>query len=137
MAGTKTAQRHQLVSIAGIPGYFQRMAGGHVGGDTSESFDGGSDIADLIPGPVSAEDVTISRDFDPFRDQPILRQLRPLVMRWRTTVTRQPTDYDYVPVGEPDVYAGALLKRVREVEVDSGSNTATRFELVFAVNPPH
>lgn len=137
MSGTKTAQRHQLVSIAGIPGYFQRFGGGHVGGDTSESFDGGSDTPDLIPGPVSTEDVTISRDYDPYRDEPILRQLRPVVMRWRTTVTKQPTDYDYVPVGEPVVYAGALLKRVREVEVDSGSNTASRFELIFAVSRPH
>lgn len=137
MAGVKTAQRHQLVSIAGIPGYFQRMTGGHVGGDTSESFDGGSDVADLIPGPVSAEDVTISRDYDPYRDEPILRRLRPVVMRWRTTITGQPADYDYVPVGEPRVYAGALLKRIREVEVDSGSNTAARFELIFAVTAPH
>lgn len=133
----KTAQRHGLISIAGLPGYFQRKAGGHVGGDTSESYDGGSDVPDLIGGPVRAEDVTVSRDYDPNRDEPILRALRPLVLKWRTTVSDQPTDTDHTPVGPPIVYAGALLKRVTERETDSGSNTPGRYELVFAVTPPH
>lgn len=133
----KTAQRHGLVSIAGIPGYFQRKTGGHVGGDTSESYDGGSEIPDLIGGPPHADDVTVSRDYAPLRDEPILRALRPLVLKWRTTLSDQPTDTDYVPVGEPVVYAGALLKRITEREVDSASNTPARFELVFAVAPPH
>lgn len=133
----KTAQRHWLVSIEGIPGYFQRHTGGHVGGDTSESFDGGSDIPDLIPGPPHAEDMTISRDYSPERDEPVLRQLRPNVLRLRRTLTVQPTDLDYVPIGPPKVYAASLLKRITEPEGDSGSNTPGRFDLVFAVTPPH
>lgn len=133
----KTAQRHFLNSVAGLPGYYQRWAGGHVNGDTSESFDGGSDVPDLIAGPPKAEDITIGRDYDPNRDEPILRALRPLVTKWRTTLTRQPSDGDYVPVGPPVVYAGALLKRINEPETDSGSNTPGRYELIFAVAPPH
>lgn len=129
----KTAQRHFLVSIAGLPGYYQRWGGGSTGADTSKSYDGGSEVADVMGGPASPDDVTISRDYDPARDEPILRALRPVVSRWRTTLTKQPTDADFVPIGPPTVYPNALLTKINEPEADSASNAFANYGLVFTV----
>lgn len=129
----KTAQRHSLVTVAGLPGYWARKTGGNVTADVTRSYDGGSETAEILSGIAEPANVTVGRDYDPTRDEAILRTLRPVVGRWRSTITDQPTDTDLVPYGPPTVWPGAVLAELHEPETDARSGAARTIELVFAV----
>lgn len=130
----KASQRQWLVRVDGIEGLWARKTGGAITADTTKAYDGGNPTPDLISAPPSAENVTVGRTYDEDRDGPILRRLRPLVGVFRTTVSVTPTDADLVAIGEPIVYAGALLVGVTESDVDAGSGDASDFDLEFAIS---
>lgn len=127
----KAAQRQFLVKVTGIDGYFSSKSGGDVEGDVTTVYDGGSLKPEKLGGPAAPGQVTVGRPYDPERDAPVLRRLRGIVNRWRTTVSVQPTDGDLTPIGPPTVYANALLVRVSDPEHDAESGDAARLELVF------
>jgi hypothetical protein len=129
----KASQRQFLVKAAGIEGYFMTKSGGNISSDTNKVYDGGKTEPEVIASPAEADDVTISRGFDPYRDGPILADLRRRVGRFRTTVSVTPTDEDLVAIGEPTVYPDALLTGLNEPEHDAGSGDAATFELTFAI----
>lgn len=128
----KAAQRQFLVSVAGVDGLFARKEGGEVSGDTSKVWDGGALTPEVVAAPAEADNVTVGRPFDPVRDWPVLKRLRPLVNRWRTSVSVIPTDADLIPVGEPLTYV-ALLTRVADAEVDASSGDPAELELEFVI----
>lgn len=131
--GVKSSQRMYLVKVNGIDGYFQTKTGGNIAAETSKVYDGGSLKPDIVAGIPDAEDVTVSRAFEAARDGALLKQLKQRVGSWFTTVSVQPTDATFVAIGDPTVYANALLKGVNESDVDSSSGDAANYELVFAV----
>lgn len=129
----KSSQRQFLVKVAGIEGYFMTKSGGNISADTNKVYDGGSLDPEVISSPAEADDVTVSRGYDPYRDGPILSQLRKSVGRLRATVSVTPTDADLAAIGDPVVYSDALLTGVNEPEYDASSGDAATFELTFAV----
>lgn len=122
-----------LVKVDGIDGYFQTKTGGDIAAASSKVYDGGSKTPDVMASPPEAENVTVSRAFDPVRDGATVRDLRQRVGSWRTTVSVTPTDADFNAVDLPTVYANALLVRLKESEVDSSSGDPAPYELEFAV----
>jgi hypothetical protein len=130
---TKAAQRQFLVRVSGVDGYFATKSGGATASDVTDVWDGGSLTPEKLASPASTEDITISRPYDPVRDQPVVKRLRPRVGRLRATVSVQPTDADLVAVGAADVYANALLIGVSAPEADASSGDVGVVELVFAV----
>lgn len=128
----KAAQRQFLVSVSGIDGYFATFSGGNVSAETADVFDGGSSTPEKVASPGRTEDITVSRPYDPERDQPVINRLRRRVGKVRVTLTKQPTTADFVPVGPPNVYSNCLLTGVSEPEVDASSGDPTGFELTFA-----
>lgn len=129
----KAAQRQFLIKVSEVDGYFATKAGGDTTSDATDVYDGGSLTPEKLASPPTTDDITIGRPFDPIRDRPVLRRLRPLVGRWRTTVSVQDTDANLVSLGAPTVYANALLIGVTEPEGDASSGDAAMFELAFAV----
>lgn len=129
----KASQRQFLAKVSGIDGYFATKTGGDTSSDASDVYDGGSLTPEKLASPSTTDDVTLGRPYDPNRDQDVIRRLRPLVGRWRTTVSVQPTDADLVALGRPDTYANALLIGLTSPEVDAASGDAAVFELTFAV----
>lgn len=129
----KAAQRQFLVKVAGIEGFWATKSGGNVSSDASKVYDGGSLDPDVLSSPAEADDITVSRAFDPYRDGPILRDLRRRVGRFRATVSVTPTDEDLVAIDEPTVYSDAVLTGVTEPDFDAASGDAATFELTFAV----
>lgn len=127
-----SAQRQFLISVAGIPGYFARRPAHEVTADAAREFDGGSLTPEVLTGPGIPQDLVVGRAYKPERDADVLAKLRPLVSRWRTTITVQPTDRDLVKVGRPTVYTGILI-RTSDPDADSNSGDAARWELTFAV----
>lgn len=130
----KSSQRQFLVRVDSIPGFFATKSGGNVAADTTKAYDGGNPIPDLISAPPSAENVTVSRTYDPDRDDAIIRALLPMVGVMRTTVSVTPTNADLVAIAPPRVYSDALLVGVTDPDVDASSGDAAVFELEFAIS---
>lgn len=132
---SKSTQRQFLVSIGGVGQYFATKTGGNVSAATSKVWDGGAKRPDVLAAPAEADNIVIGRPYDPERDQPVVKELKPRVGEWTTTVTCTPLDRNMTPVRgvEPDVYPDALLVRVTSPETDAASGDAARFELEFAV----
>lgn len=129
----KAAQRQFLVKVSTIDGYFATKTGGDTTSDASDVYDGGSLTPEKLASPATTDDVVVGRPYDPARDQQVIERLRPLVGRWRTTVSVQPTDADLVAMGKPTTYADALLIGCTSPEVDAASGDPAMFELTFAI----
>jgi len=127
-----SAQRQFLVSISGINGYFMTKSGGEVSSESTKVFEGGAKTPEIITSPSDVDNLTVSRNYDPDRDASILAQLRAKVGTERKTITVQPTDRDLVAIGNPIVYADAVLVRIAEPEYDANSGDMATYELEFA-----
>jgi hypothetical protein len=128
----KAAQRQFLVKIGGISDFFATKTGGALTSEVTAVWDGGKLTPEKVASPPLPEDVTVSRPYDPQRDGPVLKRLRPVVGRWRTTVAVQPTDPDLVPLGEPTIYANAVLVGLSDPEADAASGDGAMLELTFS-----
>lgn len=130
----KSAQRQFLWTVAGIATPFAQKSGGEVTSDATKVWDGGAVVPDVIAAPAEVGDVTLTRPYDPERDQPVLDRLITLVGQWRTTISGQPLSGDMRAARtKPRVYPDALLIGVREPESDASSGDAADYELTFAV----
>lgn len=126
--------RQQLVEVAGIPGYMATKEGGEIEAETSKVWDGGALKPESMSGPAETGNVTVSKPYRPAIHGPILKALAKQVGAWRTTVSVYDTDPDLGPIGQPTVYANALLVRMARPELDASSSDASSFELEFAVD---
>lgn len=125
--------RQQLVEVAGFPGYFANKEGGEIEAESSKVWDGGTLKPETMAGPAETGNVTVSRPYRPAVHGPILKRLAKQVGRWRTTVSVYDTDPDLGVVGQPVVYANALLVRLTRPEADASSSDPSTLELEFAV----
>lgn len=130
---SKASQRHSLVVVHGIPILWRSMSGGGVSGDYTRDYDGGSDVADFIPGYPEPEDITVTTTVAPRRDLEWMRKIKGQVLRGRFTITRQWTDANWDPIGEPETYPNCLLTGFSNPEVSSSSDPA-EITLTFATN---
>lgn len=133
MSTTKVARRQWLVTVAGIAGTFTTKTGGNITAANSKVFDGGSPTPQILSGIPEVDNVTVGRPWDSNRDASIVKTLRPKVGSFETTITIQQTDRDFNAIGDPIVYAGALLVGLTFPEADSSSGDASTFDLEFAV----
>lgn len=129
----KSSARQFLVKVEGVIGFWSTKTGGNVSSDTTPVYDGGSLKPDIISNPPTAEDVAVTRPYDPDRDDEMIRQLLQLVGSWETTVSVTPTDADLVAAAPPRVYPNARLKTVTEPEVDASSGDPAMIGLTFAI----
>lgn len=130
----KSSARQFLVKVEGVDGYWSTKSGGTVTAESTKVYDGGSLKPDIITNPPTAEDVSVTRPYDPQRDDEVIRQLLQLVGSWGTTVSVTPTDADLVAVAPPRVYSDARLVGVVEPEVDSSSGDAAMVGLTFSIS---
>ena len=127
------AQRMWIVKVAGIDGNWQTFSGGERSAEVGRNYDGGSLTPETIASPAETANVTVTRAYKNERDAAVYAALRNRVGRWRTTVSKTPTDEDLVAIGNPTTYSNALLVRMTEPDVDSSSGDTAMFELEFAV----
>jgi hypothetical protein len=127
-------QREQLVEVTGIPGYMTTKTGGDIESETSKSRDGGSLKSESFAAPSETSDVVVSKIHRPRIHGPILKVWGRQVGMLRTTIKIWDTDPDLGPIGEPTVYADALLKGLKRPEFDANGGDVSMFELTFAVD---
>lgn len=128
----KAAQRQFLVTVGDL-GLFATKGGGNVAAEVTKVYDGGRLKPELITAPAEAENITVSRPFDPVRDAPVLARLRQLVGTYTATLVVQQTDRFLAKVGTPVTYPNAVLVGMTEPEFDASSGDAATIELEFAV----
>lgn len=133
-ANAPASQAQQLVEVAGIPGYMATKEGGEVSAEVSKVYDGGSRKPESMAGPPETDNVTVSKPYRPLVHGPILKAWAKQVGSLRTTISVWDTDPDLGPVGQPTVYANALLVRLARPEFDASGSDAGTFELEFAVD---
>jgi hypothetical protein len=130
-------QQRVYVSIPGVgPGDFgewMRKGGGETSiDDTKTRLGGGMQNQVSLGGPVSTENVTVSRLFDGFM-QGQVHDLRNNVGKVDVTVTEQPTDRNGAPAGRAQIFTG-ILARVSPPEMDSDSNDLALIEIEVSTN---
>jgi hypothetical protein len=102
-------------------------SGGQVEADETKYRPGGMQPQASLGGPVSVENVTIRRLFDPAM-RGLFHTLAGLAGKASMTVTSQPLDADGNPQGAPQVYRG-ILTRVTPPASDANANDAAELEL--------
>ena len=130
---SKASQRHSLVVVHGINILWRSMSGGGVSGDYTRDYDGGSDRADFIPGYAEAEDIEVTCTVAPRRDLEWMRRVKAQVLKGRFTITRQWTDANWDPIGDPETYPDCLLTGYTNPEVSASADPA-ELTLTFATN---
>jgi hypothetical protein len=113
-------------------GVFDTWEGGNVTADNTKHRRGGMGEQVAIGGPVTIEDVTISRDYDLARDNINAHWLSEAVGRGRVTATKYYLDADGLPYGHPIIITGILIG-YNEPASDSDSGDVAMFEIV--INP--
>jgi hypothetical protein len=113
-------------------GVFDTWEGGNVTADNTKHRRGGMGEQVAIGGPVTIEDVTVSRDFDLARDLEHGRWLAGIVGKARVTATKQYLDSDGEGFGKPTVIAGILIG-YNAPNSDSDSGDVAMYEIV--INP--
>lgn len=123
------AQSHALVTVAGLSVVFEAMAGG---GATSDwELDDSSGVPELRMGRMRYEPIVLTATLAPRRDLGWLRTLKRSVGTGRYTITRQWTDSNWTPIGDPEIYPDCVLVGVDNPESSSAAEDAT-FSLTFA-----
>lgn len=117
------------VAVDGVKlGTFDKMTGGATSAQDTKFRPGGGAREEGLGGPKSVENVTVERGFDPTRDWALAKTLRAKTGYARAAVTKQPLDRQGVPLGDPEVYTGTVLK-VMTPDYDSTSASASMFGL--------
>jgi hypothetical protein len=132
--------RQFLVKIQPLPGtkggaiigYWSKVAGGASAATLTKVWDGGAQHPEVLAGIAVVEDITLTRPFQPERDQAIIKALKPQVGRYQAVISVQPTDADLNIVADAESYSGILAK-VTSPAVDAASSEPAVFELMFTV----
>lgn len=140
---SKLLQSQYRVTLTGgrpsIPGTWATSEGGALTREIGLAWEGGGGY-DLLPGKTTAEDITITRPYDPVLDDGWLNQLR------RNMDAGEPCQYNVsiraqgarnVAIGKPEVHANCPVRTVRTSPTTAGSeaNPAV-IELVLATKGP-
>lgn len=133
MQNAPASARQQLTEVAGIPGYMATRTGGERTSEPSKVWDGGALDAETLSAPAETGNIVVGKPYRPMVHGAILKTMDRQVGRFRTTVSVWDTDPDLGPVGEPRVYADALLVRLAWPEGDASSSDPSNFELEFSV----
>ena len=113
-------------------GVFDTWEGANVTAENTKHRRGGMGPQVAIGGPVTIEDLTISRDYDLTRDHKDAHWLSTVVGRGRVVAKKQYLDEDGMSFGDPIVITGILIG-YNQPNSDSDSGDIAMFELV--VNP--
>jgi len=113
-------------------GVFDTWEGANVTAENTKHRRGGMGPQVAIGGPVTIEDLTISRDYDLTRDHKDAHWLSNAVGRARVIAKKTYLDEDGVAFGDPIVITGILIG-YNQPNSDSDSGDIAMFEIV--INP--
>jgi len=114
--------------------FFTTKTGGTSQNEVTQVFPGGSNIPVNVMGPVTVEQVTLSKPHDPITDKPLLTwaQSWGRGIRRRLTLVCQPVDARGVPLPGvvPTTYYACAKVSFKHPDVGRGSSDNAMIELV-------
>jgi hypothetical protein len=120
--------------IAGIStGPWDSIEGGDVIADDTKHYDGGTPVQRALGGRATVDNVTLTRRYDPPRDQPIYNQLKNKVGRGDVSLSVQDYDQDENVFGTPKTFTGKII-RLGNPQLDSNSGDVRSFEIEISCN---
>lgn len=123
---TLTERNHLITLTANgspIRDAWMKFEGGNKTTESGKIHPGGMADAIPLPGLPDREDITLTREYDPIRDQAIRRSLDVLADDGGSAqVQVQDLGYNKLPVGSPDSFSG-IVKGVGYPQRDSESTT--------------
>lgn len=139
----KVLQSKFRVSLTGgtpnIPGFWATFEGGALTRERVNAYDGGGGY-DVLTGRATAEDITITRNYDPALDDGWLRQMRRNIMNGhevKYNVSKQAVGANNASIGKPETYVGCPVLTVRTTPTADGSDaTPAVIELVLGTKGP-
>ena len=114
-------------------GVWDKKAGGAPTAQDTKYRPGGMAPEVSLGGPVSVDNVTLTRMYDPVAQKALLKTLMGLVGRARIAVTQTDLDQFGAPLGSPFTYSGTLIK-VTPPDADSMSNSASLIEIEISTD---
>lgn len=120
-----------------LPGAWMTQEGGDATAEVRRYRPGGQPHEEVAGGPVTRDDVTVTREWRRDREMEIWRWADRNTGRARGDIIVQPLDDAFNAFGEPVVYEDALLIAARKFTVDSDAgDDVSQLTLVFAVSGP-
>jgi hypothetical protein len=135
--GSRQSTFRVSLSVDGVDyGVWEKKTGGKTSGNTQVLKPGGMGPQQSLGGTPTTDTLTLTRNFDRVRDQPMLGQLRAGVGRSLCVAKVQPLDADGNAYGNADVYNGTL-DAVAPPDVDSSSDSSAEIsiDIVVTGNP--
>lgn len=126
---TPAPGRHALVTVAGLGLVFTAMTGGNRVAEWE--VDDSTGAPQLRVGRVRTEPIVLTAALSPHRDLEGLVRLKAAVGIGRYTITRQWTDANWTPVGDPELYPDCVLVGVTNPETGDTADEVS-FSLTFA-----
>lgn len=142
MAAISAAQAN--VQITGgkvrIPGLWANREGGERTREISTNYDGGQKIPDFVYGKSTGGDMTVTRGYDPKRDDTWFSQLNRAFENGEEclyTVVQTPVTTTGAKYGKPTTWPNIPVKSLKHMDAKDGSEAdAGMVEIVFATRGP-
>ena len=133
------SQHNFLVSIAGFESFWSQFSGVEEGSESSTFNDGLSKRNRTVLGPLTLENVTLEKPFDPEQDAALVQQIYDLrYTRQDLTVTVEPvrrTRNGTERIGTRSwTLQGCQIVRFMGAEVDTESSDVSKLELELSVD---
>jgi hypothetical protein len=128
-------ERNHLITLTAdgdpVKDAWQKFEGGNKTTESSKIHPGGMADAVALPGLPDTEDITLTREYDPVRDQAIRRRLDRLANDGAAGVVAvQDLDYKKNAIGTPDIFSG-VIKGVGYPQRDSESTTGQTWTVMI------
>lgn len=115
-------------------GYFAQVSGGAITATVEKTYDGGAKFPETLCAPLTIGDITVTRQYDPDRDGPSIKQIRSMVGSVYYDVLVYDLNCDLIVLGTERVYPQALLIGLTEPDGDSSSGNVAMFSLAFSIS---
>jgi hypothetical protein len=131
-AAATIGERHAIVDVNGVAGHWSTLSGGGQTGPVTRVYNGGSKVANIIPGRVVIADVVVTRPFSPGRDAQMVKDLRGKVGKFvAKSITKSYVDLDGLAVGKVETFTGCLLTGIAAPNYDESSSNGAFVSLTF------
>jgi len=133
-----TLKHNFAITVDGISGAWNTFSGGGATAAVATDWGGGgAKKPRKQPGPVTFDDIELTRSYYGGTDDGWLASLRAGLYANRTyTIKKQTVDPNGVAIGKPVVYPGCILAGLTEPESESGSEDVAMVTATFSTLGP-
>ena len=139
----KLAQRQIVAKIEPVAGkavvpppfteYFAQVSGGEITAAVEKVYDGGAQFPETLCASAEVGDITVTRHWEPGRDDTPMATLRGQVGQAYYNVTISELNCDLKVPGTQRIYSEALCVGLTEPDGDASSGAPATYSLTFSI----